>query len=77
MNKFFIISIISVFSLLFINLGIIIKKDIEDNSKNKEELNMKIEKLYWQNTINNNKKKKKNLKKTLYQEFIKNKSSFA
>lgn len=46
MEKAFIVSLVFVFSLLFLNVGIIIKKDIQENEK--EEFNQKIENSIYQ-----------------------------
>jgi len=46
MEKAFIVSLVFVFSLLFLNVGIIVKKDIQDNKK--EEFNQKIENSIYQ-----------------------------
>jgi len=46
MEKAFIVSLVFVFSMLFINVSIIIKKDIQENKK--EELNQKIENSIYQ-----------------------------
>lgn len=50
MEKAFIVSLVFVFSLLFLNVGIIVKKDMQKNKK--EELNQKIENSIYQ-PINN------------------------
>ena len=74
MNRIFIISLIAIFSVLFINLGISIKKDIEETGKIKKEINLKVDKKI---EIKQNKKQKRiKSNKNIYQVLLKNRNSF-
>ena len=76
MEKAFIVSLVFVFSLLFLNVGIIVKKDLQENKK--EELNQKIENSIYQPVKTYNLKSiKVQREKELNHKLLKQKSKLA